>query len=99
MTPQEWVPIVSALALASWVVVILLERDHVRRVDAMPDAVREASLVAVIAACVGGTVASLGFTEAISSDVSAAAAIAWRAAVLACGVYAIIGSASDGRAD
>lgn len=98
MTPQEWVPIVSALALGAWTLVVILEHDHVRRMEAMPPAVREASLVAVLAACIGGTVASLGFTETIPADVSAAVAIAWRAAVLAAGVYAIIGSAMDGRA-
>lgn len=96
MTPQEWVPIVSAVALTSWVLVLVLEHDHMRRMDRMPHAVREASLVAVLAACIGGTVASLGFTGAIPTDLSAAAGIAWRAAVLACGVYALIGSATDG---
>lgn len=97
--PGFWVPIVSAAALLAWLVVVAMERDHVRNTDTLPEAVREASLVAVLAACAGGTLASLGFTETISSDASAFLAIGWRAAVLACGAYAIIGSAMDGRAD
>ena len=55
--------------------------------------------VAVLAACIGGTLASLGFTDLITDETSAALAIAWRASVLACGIYALIGSAMDGRAD
>lgn len=97
--PGFWVPITSALALLAWSIVVVLERDHVQNTDGLPPAVREASLVAVLAACAGGTVASLGFVDAISDSASAFLAIAWRSAVLACGVYAIIGSASDGRAD
>lgn len=97
--PEVWVPITAAAALVTWLVVLVMEHDHVRNTEAMPAAVREASLVAVLAACAGGTLASLGFIQAIGSAESAFLAIAWRAAVLACGVYAIIGSAMDGRAD
>jgi len=97
--PSVWVPITSAFAFLSWVAVVVMERDHVRNTDGLPAAVREASLVAVLAASGGGTIASLGWVQAIGPETSAFLAIAWRAAVLACGVYAIIGSAVDGRAE
>lgn len=99
LDPIPWVPVVSVMALGAWLMVLYRVRAQVRHSELMPEAVREGSLVAVLAACVGGTVASLGFTDLITDEASAAVAIAWRASVLACGIYAIIGSAMDGRAD
>lgn len=99
LDPIPWVPVTSMLALASWLLVLYRIRAQVRHSELLPEAVREGSLVAVLAACVGGTLASFGFTGLITDEASAALAIAWRASVLACGIYAIIGSASDGRAD
>lgn len=98
LDPQPWVPVASALALLAWTVVLYRVRAQVRHSELLPEAVREASLVAVMAACIGGTLASLGFTDVITSELSAVLAIAWRTAVLAAGVYALIGSAMDGRA-
>ena len=99
LDPLPWVPVTSAMALLAWTVVLYRVRAQVRHSELMPEVVREGSLVAVLAACIGGTVASFGFTETISDEASALVAIAWRAAVLACGVYALIGSAMDGRVD
>lgn len=93
--PAFWVPITSSLALLIWLLVLWKVRAQVRHIEQLPEAVREASLVAVYAACIGGTFASLGFTGDISTDLSAVLAISWRAAVLASGVYALIGSAMD----
>ena len=99
LNPIPWVPVTSAMALVSWLLVLYRVRAQVRHSELLPEAVREGSLVAVLAACTGGTLASLGFIEAISAEASAFLAIAWRAAVLACGIYALIGSAMDGRVD
>lgn len=99
LDPIPWVPVTSAAALAVWVLVLYRIRAQVRHSELLPEAVREGSLVAVLAACVGGTLASFGFTDLISDETSAVLAIAWRASVLACGIYALIGSAMDGRAD
>lgn len=99
LDPLPWVPISSAFALLIWTAVVYRVRAQVRHSEQLPEAVREASLVAVFAACIGGTAASLGFTDNISDELSAVIAIAWRSAVLACGVYAFIGSAMDGHAD
>lgn len=96
--PAPWVPVTSVLALGTWTWVLWRIRAQVRHSELLPEAVREAALVAVFAACIGGTLASLGFTGIISADASAAMAIAWRAAVLAAGCYALIGSAMDDRA-
>jgi len=98
VTPQEWVPLTAVLALAVWSLVLVSEHDHVRSLDSMPDAVVEGSLVAVMAACIGGLVASLGWVDVLETEATAFVATAWRAAVLAAGVYALIGSAMDGRA-
>ncbi len=94
-----WVPITSAMALGAWLLVLYRVRAQVRHSELLPEAVREGSLVAVLAACIGGTLASFGFTDLITDEASAALAIAWRASVLACGIYALIGSAMDGRVD
>jgi|GEM_PF-6500223 len=91
------VPIVSALALLSWLGVLIRNRHSVRHTELMPDAVTEGALVAVLAATLGGTLASLGFIGVVGSDPSAVLAIAWRMAVLVCGVYAFIGSAMGAR--
>ena len=99
MTPQEWVPVVSAAALGAWLAVLVRIRGVLRHSELWPDAIAEASMVAILAACAGATLASLGFNGMIGGDASAALAIAWRASVLACGIYAFIGSATDGRAD
>lgn len=99
LDPIPWVPVTSIAALSVWVLVLYRIRAQVRHSELLPEAVREGSLVAVLAACLGGTLASFGFTDVISDETSAALAIAWRAGVLACGIYALIGSAMDGRAD
>lgn len=99
LDPIPWVPVTSAAALAVWFLVLYRIRAQVRHSELLPESVREGSLVAVLAACVGGTLASFGFTDLISDETSAALAIAWRASVLACGIYALIGSAMDGRVD
>ena len=99
LDPLPWVPVTSVLALGSWFLVLYRVRAQVRHSELLPESVREGSLVAVMAACAGGTLASLGFTATISDEASAALAIAWRAAVLACGIYALIGSAMGDRAD
>lgn len=99
LDPAPWVPVTSVLALSAWTWVLWRVRAQVRHSELLPESVREGALVAVFAACIGGTVASLGFTGWISADASAVLAIAWRAAVLACGVYALIGSAMADRAD
>lgn len=88
----------SALALGAWLAVLVRLRRTIRHSELWPDPVTEGAVVAVLAACAGGTLASLGFNGMIGDEVSAALAIAWRAAVFACGVYAFIGSATDGRA-
>lgn len=98
LDPIPWVPVTSAMALGAWLLVLYRVRAQVRHSELLPEAVREGSLVAVLAACIGGTLASLGFTDLITDETSAALAIAWRASVLACGIYALIGSAMDGRA-
>ena len=99
LDPAPWVPVTSVLALGAWLLVLYRVRTQVRHSELLPEAVREGSLVAVLAACIGGTLASLGFTDLITDQASAVLAIAWRASVLACGIYALIGSAMDGRAD
>lgn len=99
LSPLPWVPVTSAMALLVWTLVLYRVRAQVRHSERLPESVREGSLVAVMAACVGGTLASLGFTDVITDELSALLAIAWRTAVLACGVYALIGSAMDGRVD
>ena len=55
LDPIPWVPVTSALALASWLLVLYRIRAQVRHSELLPEAVREGSLVAVLAACVGGT--------------------------------------------
>lgn len=99
MNPLPWVPAVSILALGAWALVLYRVRSQVRHSELLPESVREGSLVATLAACVGGTLASFGFTDTISDEASAVLAIAWRSSVLACGVYALIGSAMGDRAD
>lgn len=93
-----WVFVTSAMALLVWTLVLYRVRAQVRHSERLPESVREGSLVAVMAACIGGTLASLGFLDVITIEMSALLAIAWRASVLACGIYALIGSAMDGRA-
>lgn len=89
----------SLVALGTWLVVLARMRRVIRHSALWPDPVTEGALVAVVAACAGGTIASMGFNGMIGDEASAAVAIAWRAAVAASGVYAIIGSAMDGRSD
>lgn len=86
------VPTMAVAALCVWSLVLWRCRSYVAGYGALPHAVKEGLFVAVLAACGGGLVASLGFVDAIPVDVSAAAASAWRAAVLVAGVYAFIGT-------
>ena len=53
---------------------------------------RDAAVVSVYAALLGGLLASLGFPGYISSELSASLGAAWRTAVLAAGLYALIGT-------
>lgn len=94
---RDIVPFVAFAGLVVWLAVAYRVRAQLRHTEKMPEAVREGSLVAVYAACIGGTLASLGFVSAIGPDVSTTLAIAWRMAVLVCGAYAFIGSAMDGH--
>lgn len=96
---MPWVPVTAGTGLVVWLLVLWRVRAQVRHSERLPEAVREGALVAVYAACIGGLLASLGFVDVISQDASAGLAIAWRAAVLAAGVYALIGSAMGGHAD
>lgn len=96
---MPWVPLTAGAGLVVWLIVLWHVRAQVRHSERLPQSVREGALVAVYAACIGGLLASLGFVDAITPDASATLAIAWRAAVLAAGVYALIGSAMGGHAD
>ncbi len=93
MTIQAAVPVVAALGLAAWLAVLWLSRGHPGGVPA----VREAALVGIYAACVGGLASSLGFVGTITSDHAAVLAVAWRTAVLVAGLYAVIGAAMARR--
>ena len=89
---EALVPVMALAAATTWTAVLVLVVPFHRRHDYLPRAVQEALFVAVLAASVGGAVASLGFVEVLSSSLAAAAASAWRAAVLAAGLYALIGA-------
>lgn len=92
MNGEHLVPIIALGALVTWSAVLVAVRDHLRHSETLPDAVREGALVAVYAACLGGLAASLGFVDLIPASVSALLATAWRSAVMACGIYALIGA-------
>ena len=85
------VPAMAVAALCVWSLVLWRCRGYMTGSGSLPRSVKEGLFVAVLSACGGGLVASLGFVDAIPVDLSAAAASAWRAAVLVAGIYAIIG--------
>ena len=91
MGPQT-VPLIAAAALAVWTGVLVLILGDLRHDGCLPEAVREGSIVAVYAACLGGLVASLRFVDWIDGGTSALFASAWRSAVLVAGIYALIGA-------
>lgn len=98
MTAQ-WVPVVAIAALCTWLAVFVRVWRARQRGEVVPDALREGAWVAIAFATVGGLLSSLGFWNAISTNDGTFLAMAWRAGVLVSGVYALIGSAMDGRAD
>lgn len=81
---------ISFVALVVWVIVLGSQWGLLRRDEPLPNPVREATVVALLSALVGGTIASLGFAEALDGNISAIFGGAWRGAVLACGVYALV---------
>lgn len=89
---ESLVPLLALAATCAWVATLVVVLPYHRRHDYLPRPVQEALFVAVLAAAVGGLVASLGFVELLSSSTSAAAASAWRAAMLAAGLYALTGA-------
>lgn len=97
MNGEQLVPIIALGALAAWTGVLVQVRDELRHSDQLPEAVRESALVAVYAACLGGLAASLGFIDVIDGSLAALLATAWRSAVLACGIYALIGASRARR--
>lgn len=89
----EWLPLVAiSLALVIWLLVLWLERQALTHSWQLPEPVRAGSLVAVLAACVGGLITSLGFVDILPGPMVLGAGVAWRSAVLAAAVYALTGS-------
>lgn len=87
------VTLISVLALAVWLGVLATQWGALKDDVPMDNPVREATVVALFACLIGGTVASLGFSETIPASASATLAGLWRGAVLACGAYALVGVA------
>ena len=83
-------PLLACVASATWVATLAVVVPYHRRHGYFPRAVQEALFVAVLAAALGGALASLGFVHLLSEGASAAAASAWRTALLASGCYALI---------
>jgi hypothetical protein len=84
------VTLVSAVALVVWLGVLATQWEALKDDAPMDAPVREATVVALLACLIGGTVASLGFSQFISESASATLAGLWRGAVLACGMYALV---------
>lgn len=83
------VTIISVLALVIWSAVLALVWQDLLNNRPMPQPVQEAAIVALFSVLILAVPASLGFAEALDGNVSAVFGGAWRASVLACGVYAL----------
>jgi hypothetical protein len=86
------VPTIALVALITWVVVLWMERDHLKDRNAMPLGVRDAALVGLLCALIGGLLSSLGFAHIIDADASQTLAVLYRTAIMATGFYAAYAS-------
>lgn len=85
MSPLLAPAVLGLTALAVWGLVAV----QVRRRPWL-QAVQDAALVSILAACAGSSVSALGFVGMVSTGAAAVVGSAWRTAVIVAGVYALI---------
>jgi hypothetical protein len=91
------VTLVAWVNAAVWIGLLMMNWEHLLHRTVMPDGLRQAIIVALLAGSVGSAVSALGFAAVWDSEWSAWLSAAWRAAMLSAGVYGVFATLQGRR--
>lgn len=91
------VTVVAWLNAGIWVLLLALNWEHLLHRTVMPDGLRQAIIVALLAGSIGSAVSALGFAAVWDAELSAWLSAAWRASMLSAGVYGLFATAMGRR--